>query len=111
MAGLVVTTEPTQEPVTLQEVKEYLRVEDSTDERTIRPLIETARRFAEEHLGLALVSTTFTQYYDALNDAESPLWEGTRTGPYLNTNRYARQIIMVILSKTSLVKIWNNIKK
>ena len=47
MAGLIVNTEPAQEPVTLQEVKEYLRVEDSTDERTIRPLIESARRYAE----------------------------------------------------------------
>ena len=43
MSGLTVITEPTQEPLSLQEVKDYLRVEDSTDERTIRPLIETAR--------------------------------------------------------------------
>lgn len=108
MAGLVVTTEPTQEPVTLQEVKEYLRVEDSTDERTIRPLIETARRFAEEHLGLALVSTTFTQYYDALNDAESPLWEGTRTGPYLN---YYKNYIVLgkgPVSSVTHVKTYND---
>lgn len=84
MSGLEVKTEPTQEPVTLQEVKEYLRVEDSTDERNIRPLIETARRFAEEHLGRALVSTTYTQYYDCYDDMSDPLWEGTRTGPYIN---------------------------
>ena len=32
MSGLQITTEPTQEPLSLQEVKEYLRVEDSTDE-------------------------------------------------------------------------------
>ena len=37
MSGLTVITEPTQEPLSLQEVKDYLRVEDSTDERTIRP--------------------------------------------------------------------------
>ena len=84
MSGLEVKTEPTQEPVTLQEVKEYFRVEDSTDERNIRPLIETARRFAEEHLGRALVSTTYTQYYDCYDDMSDPLWEGTRTGPYIN---------------------------
>ena len=84
MSSITVKTEPQQEPVTLQEVKEYLRVEDSTDERTIRPLIETARRFAEEHMGRALVSTTFTQFYDAVSDMDSPLWEGMRTGPYLN---------------------------
>lgn len=84
MSSIIVKTEPAQEPVTLQEVKEYLRVEDSTDERTIRPLIETARRFAEEHMGRALFSTTFTQYYDSVSDMDSPLWEGMRTGPYLN---------------------------
>ena len=41
MAGLTVNTAPTTEPVTLQEVKEYLRVDDSTDERIIRPFTET----------------------------------------------------------------------
>ena len=84
MAGLIVNTEPAQEPVTLQEVKEYLRVEDSTDERTIRPLIESARRYAEEYLGRALVSTTFQQFYDSLDEMEDPLFEGVRQGPYLN---------------------------
>ena len=33
MAGLKVTTEPTAEPLSLQEVKEYLRLEDASDER------------------------------------------------------------------------------
>ena len=84
MAGLIINTEPVQEPVTLQEVKEYLRVEDSTDERTLRPLIESARRYAEEYLGRALVSTTFQQFYDSLDEMEDPLFEGVRQGPYLN---------------------------
>ena len=47
MAGLTVTTEPSQEPVTLEEVKEYLRLEDSVDERNLRPMVEAARRYAE----------------------------------------------------------------
>ena len=48
MSGIQIVTEPAQEPLSLQEVKDYLRVEDNTDERTIRPLIETARRWCEE---------------------------------------------------------------
>ena len=60
MAGLKILTEPVQEPVTLQEVKEYLRVDDSTDERIIRPFIETARRFCEEHTGRALMTQTLS---------------------------------------------------
>ena len=47
MAGIVITTEPAQEPITLQEAKEHLRVEDGIDERLLRPLIQTARMFAE----------------------------------------------------------------
>ena len=84
MAGLKVLTEPSQEPVTLQEVKEYLRVDDATDERVIRPYIESARRFCEEHTGRALMTQTLTLFLDAFQDMESPLWEGMRTGPYLN---------------------------
>ena len=84
MAGLVVSVEPTQEPVTLQEVKEYLRVDDSTDERIIRPFIETARRFCEEHTGRALMTQTLTLFIDAFEDIDDPLFEGIRTGPYLN---------------------------
>lgn len=84
MAGLTLDTGPTQEPVTLQEVKEYLRVDDSTDERIIRPFIETARRFCEEHTGRALLTQTFTLFLDTLDSLEEPLWEGMRTGPYLN---------------------------
>ena len=84
MAGLTISVEPTQEPVTLQEVKEYLRVDDSTDERIIRPFIETARRFCEEHTGRALMTQTLILYLDAFQDIDDPLWEGMRTGPYLN---------------------------
>ena len=84
MAGLTVNTAPTTEPVTLQEVKEYLRVDDSTDERIIRPFIETARRFCEEHTGRALMTQTLVLHLDAFEDIEDPLWEGIRTGPYLN---------------------------
>ncbi len=84
MAGLQVTTAPTVEPLNLQEVKEYLRVEDSTDERVLRPYIESVRRIAEEHMGRALMTQTLTLFIDAFDELEDPLWEGMRTAPYLN---------------------------
>jgi len=80
MAGTVVTTQPAQEPITLQEAKEHLRVEDGIDERLLRPLIQTARMFAEEYLGRKLVTTVLTQSYDVANEFEDPLWEGMRVG-------------------------------
>jgi len=84
MAGLVVSTAPTEEPLSLQEVKEYLRVEDSTDERVVRPMIEAARQFAEEHIGRALMQQTLTLTVDTILDIDDPLWEGMRTAPDLN---------------------------
>tara|TARA_Y100000114_G_scaffold11686_1_gene9370 strand:- start:9729 stop:10385 length:657 start_codon:yes stop_codon:yes gene_type:complete len=84
MSGLQITTAPTQEPLSLQEVKEYLRVEDSTDERILRPFIETARRLCEEHTGRSLMTQTHSFFVDAYDELADPLFEGFRTGPYLN---------------------------
>ena len=84
MAGLTVSTEPTQEPVTLQEVKEYLRLEDSVDERNLQPIVEAARKYAEEYLNRALMSQTITLSLDTTSDMDDPLWEGMKTAPYMN---------------------------
>lgn len=100
MSGLKILTEPAQEPVTLQEVKEYLRVEDNTDERNLRPLIESARRLVEEYLNRTLIQTTYQQFLDSFNELEDPLWEGVRTGPYLN---YYKNYIDLIKSPVSSV--------
>jgi hypothetical protein len=84
MAGIKVTTAPTAEPLSLQEVKEYLRVDDATDERVVQPLIIAARQFAEEHMNRALMQQTFTLMLDAVIDQDQPLYEGMRTAPDLN---------------------------
>jgi uncharacterized phiE125 gp8 family phage protein len=56
MAGLQVTTAPTQEPLTLQEVKDYLRLDDALDERVLQDLIETARLHCEDYTGRVLMT-------------------------------------------------------
>ena len=84
MAGFKVTTEPTAEPLSLQEVKEYLRVDDATDERVVQPLIIAARQFAESHMNRALMQQTITLNIDTALDTENPLWEGMRTAPDIN---------------------------
>lgn len=84
MAGITVSTAPTAEPLSLQEVKEYLRLEDATDERVVQPLITAARIFAEEHMNRALMQQTITLFLDAVVDQDEPLYEGMRTAPDLN---------------------------
>ena len=84
MAGLQVTTAPTQEPLTLQEVKDYLRLDDALDERVLQDLIEAARLHCEDYTGRVLMTQTLTLTVDGFYELADPLWEGTRTVPYLN---------------------------
>jgi len=108
MAGLTVTTEPTAEPLSLQEVKEYLRVDDATDERVVRPLILAARQFAESHMGIAIMQQTLTLEIDTAVDTDSPLREGMTTAPDIN---YYKNYITLprspVISVTSL-KTYND---
>ena len=108
MAGFKVTTEPTAEPLSLQEGKEYLRVDDATDERVVQPLIIAARQFAEEHMNRALMQQTITLNLDTTIDTENPLWEGMRTAP--DINYYKNYVVLPrspVISVTSL-KTYND---
>ena len=84
MAGLVIHTEPASEPITLAEAKSYLRIDSSGDDALITSLISTARKLCEEHTQRAFMSQTLQLFLDNLDDIDNPLWEGMRTGPYLN---------------------------
>ena len=94
MAGIKVTTEPTAEPLSLQEVKEYLRLEDASDERVVQPMITAARQFAENHLARSLMQQTITLTLDAITDQESYMPEGMRTAPDLNY--YKNYVVLII---------------
>lgn len=55
---VVVQTAPTLEPITLDEVKEHLRHEETEDEAYLFALIRTAREKLEEELGRAFLQQT-----------------------------------------------------
>ncbi len=56
------TTEPTDEPITLDEAKAHLRVVDLEDDNAyITTLIAVARRAVEDMTGRTLIDTVFTQ--------------------------------------------------
>ena len=108
MAGIVVSTAPTQEPITIQEVKDYLRLEDSLDERVLQDLIETARIFCEEHTGRALMTQTLTMTVDAYDELADPLWEGWKTGPYLNYYKDYIDLVKSPVQSVTSVKTYND---
>lgn len=58
MFGLTVVTEPTAEPLSLDEAKAHLRVEHEYDDSTIAALITAARKYCETVTKRALVTQT-----------------------------------------------------
>jgi len=61
-----VTTQPATEIFTLQEVKDYLKVDDSTEDTLITTLLQSARQAAERYLNQALITQTITEKLDYL---------------------------------------------
>ena len=104
MAGLVVTTAPTQEPLALQEVKDYLRLADAIDERVLQDLVEASRQFAER----SLMTQTLTLTVNAVASTEDPLWEGWKTGPDLNNYKNYINLINGPVQSVTTVKTYND---
>ena len=67
-----VVTPPASEPLTLAEVKEFLRVDHSDDDATLAIFITAARQLCESYTRLALMPTTFEEYFD-----DFPQYTGT----------------------------------
>ena len=61
------TTAPVNEPWTLSDVKNYLKVDTSADDTLITTLISAARQAAESYLNMALITQTVTEKLDRLN--------------------------------------------
>jgi len=58
-----VTQGPASEPLTVSEVKDYLKVDSSADDTLIGTLITAARQWVENHCALALLPQTAIQVW------------------------------------------------
>jgi uncharacterized phiE125 gp8 family phage protein len=77
-----ITTEPTEEALTVSEVKNFLKVDASTDDALIGVLITVARESAEKYCQLAILPQTVTEKFSrfqpyGLQLSISPLIEVT----------------------------------
>ena len=84
MAGLIVQTQPSAEPLSEAEIRNYLKATDTADQALILMMGKTARKFCEEFTHRGLMTQTLQLLLDATEDMNNPLWEGMRTGPYHN---------------------------
>lgn len=89
MSSFVEYTAPTLEPVSLDEVKSFLRLTGSDEDSVLELLIKSAREFAEVWTGRQCLTSTWDYYLDAFPDTEillprSPLQSVTSI-TYYNT--------------------------
>lgn len=86
--GLVQVTAPTIEPIGLQEAKDHLRVDSTTEDPLISALISAARQQAEDFTWRQLVTATYDWTLDAfpwcLRPPKPPL-QGITSITYLDT--------------------------
>ncbi len=68
-----VITEPTVEPITVTEVKEYARIDGSDEDSFLESAITSVRLATEEYLGRALIQQTIRLVMDEYNERDLPL--------------------------------------
>jgi uncharacterized phiE125 gp8 family phage protein len=66
--ALVLVTDPTEEPITLDEAKHHLRVEIDDDDSLILGMIKAAREYAEAVTHRRLITQTWKYYLDEWPD-------------------------------------------
>lgn len=78
---LVETTPPASEPLTLAEVKTYLRVDHSNDDSLVTGMISAARQLCEGYTGRSLITRSYSLYLDRWPGKASSAWfDGVREG-------------------------------
>jgi len=76
--GSRITTNPESEPVSLMEMKRYLRIDDNSDDIVLSDQIMEARRFIEDQIGLAFISQSWRMALDRWPAGGEAWWDGVR---------------------------------
>ena len=79
MSGITQTT-PTREPLFVDDVRNYLRLDDDVEETLIVALIAAARQWAENYTGRAFITRTIHQFHDSYHYPTTYIPEGFYTG-------------------------------
>jgi hypothetical protein len=79
--GHRITSEPAAEPVSLADLKDFLRIDSTSEDSQISLLITVARQYIEQATGLALITQTWTLTMDQWPNDGSQWWDGVRQGP------------------------------
>lgn len=73
MSSLTITVAPAEEPISLAEAKEHMRVDSSDEDGLIAGLITAAREYSEKLQGRAYVTRTYEYVTDVATTVELPM--------------------------------------
>ena len=81
MSATKTITQPTDEPVSVQEVMDHMNIAEDMDSDVFRSLIKAARVDIENRIGRALINRTVQSVMDRFIRRSFPLPEGWSEGP------------------------------
>lgn len=73
MGSLRLVSGPSQDVLTLDQVKAHLRVQDDDEDELIRTYLKAATAYAESFMGLSLIDQTWDYYFDAFPLSSLPI--------------------------------------
>ena len=107
MSG-VTQTSPTREPLFVDDVRNYLRLDDDVEETLIISLITASREWAENYTGRALITRTVSQFQDSHYYLKGYMPEGFYTGIDVNIVDNYIDLAMTPISSFTHVKYFND---
>jgi hypothetical protein len=89
-------TPPSEEPLTLAETKEYLRVTGSDEDTLITNLIKAARIFVEKYTKMTLIDSVWSLWMDDIPrcSQRKPWWDGVKQGSINDLIKYSDRIVI-----------------
>lgn len=94
--ALKLVTAPAENPVTLAEAKEFLRVDGSHEDVLIEALVKAATQMAEKETGRVFVTQTWDLWLDRWPSQrktdQDGWWDGMREGPLTDLYQICRHI-------------------
>ena len=76
--GSKIVTKPALEPISLSETKSHMRISDDCDDSDLVAYMIDARKFIEDHVGIAFINQTWRLSIDRWPGGREAWWDGVR---------------------------------
>lgn len=106
MSELALITPPAVTVVSVDDAKEYLRIDNDLEDGRIETMIKAATRKLESYTGVAFITQTWDVFLDCfpMQTMKGPWWEGVRDGAIGDVFSKSQNIVLPIGRAQALVQ-------